>query len=206
MSGYELKIQELGGRFQEEINVEYYIGYGSSWSRLLALKLFKGRPPFYRRWIEVFLVMPRIELSGRVIVFLGSDLERNFIDCLSQKVLPAEKLFIEYLYDAETTKALELGVPPHLTRLGFMLFENGFTWFKNLYYPEGFMEGGPKLQAEKPISEEAKIKQLKERCSEALDFVETIEKYLEEGSYRDVLVKAYLRAKALLNGICLGLL
>jgi len=197
---------ELGGRFREEISVEYYIGYGNSWSRLLALKLFMGRPPFYRRWVEVFLVMPRIELRGRVIVFLGSDLERDFIDCLSQKVLPAEKLFIEYLYDAETAKALELGVPPHLTRLGFMLFENGFTWFKNLYYPEGFMEGGPKLQAEKPIGGEAKIKQLKELCSEALDFVETIEKYLEESNYRDILVKAYLRAKALLNGVCVGLL
>jgi hypothetical protein len=35
------------------------------------------------------------------------------------------------------------------------LFRRGFTWFKDWYFPEGFMEGDQKLQAEKPIDEHA---------------------------------------------------
>lgn len=59
-------------------------------------------------------------------------------------------MFVEYEWDHVTIRELEFGIPPALSRLGYKLLVRGFTWFKDWYYPEGFMEGGRKLQAEKP--------------------------------------------------------
>jgi hypothetical protein len=66
------------------------------------------------------------------------------------------------------------GFPPPVTRLGFILFRLGFTWFKDWYFPEGLMEGGQKLQGEKPADNEAMIRHLKEIRQEVKIFLEGI--------------------------------
>lgn len=155
------------GRFVEEKNIEFYIGIENKFKRLLVMKVFSGRPPFYRKWVEVFAIQSEIDLEKSMFIFIDSVYEDKLINCLSNFLNNGESLFIEYTYDKETWKILELGIPPHLTRLGYKLLKHGFTWFKDWYFPEGFMEGGPKIQAEKPINSKTRARHIEELCSES---------------------------------------
>jgi len=175
LEGFETRIVERKGRFPEEVNYEVYVGREGVWVRLLAVKMFKGRPPFYRRWVELFHILPEVSVKGLKYVFLNSLQERELVKCLSSQLSGGEKIFIEYVYDDETYKALEAGIPTPLTRLGYMLFENGFTWFKNWYFAEGFMEGSPKIQGEKPLDENHMMRLLQEMCGEVEGFLKTAE-------------------------------
>ena len=58
------------------------------------------------------------------------------------------------------------------TRLGYQLYKRGFTWFKVWYYPEGFYEGGQKIQAEKPVSRERMLQHVKQHLEEIREFME----------------------------------
>lgn len=195
IKGFELKINERRGRFPEEKVIEFYIGYRGLWGRLLIVKFFDGRPPFYRRWIEVFSISSQLNLHNTVYTFIESAEEKKLVECLSRYIGPGERLFIEYIYDRETWKALEIGVPIPLTRLGFMLLQNGFTWFKDWYFPEGFMEGNPKLQAEKPLDDNLRKKHVSEICMEVLKSIERLSYPDAYGVYRDIVEKAFMRAK-----------
>jgi hypothetical protein len=199
---FSINVLEKRGRFPEEKSVEIYLGYRNTWRRLLVVKVFEGRPPFYRKWVEVFSIAPTLSFDEVAFKFAGSDLEKDLIKCLSSLIGAGERLFIEYLYDIETWRALELGVPPHLTRLGFMLLENGFTWFKDWYYPEGFMEGSPKLQVEKPVSDEARQRHLKDLCKDALLFAGKSKAFIESNSYREIFEKVYSRIEKFLSSFC----
>jgi len=202
LSEFELKIVRKGGRFPEEKTLEYLVGYSGFYSRLLVIKVFDGRPPFYRRWVEVFSVRPHIIFNSKVYTFIHSGEEKKLIECLSNYISPGERLFIEYVYDSETLKALEMGITPPLTRLGYILLENGFTWFKDWYFPEGFMEGGPKLQAEKPIDEKARMRHLTEICSTAREYVEKIKDFTLGNPYLEIWMKSVQRAKNVLTTLC----
>jgi len=112
--------------------------------------VFCGRPPIYRPWIEVFNAS-RAESLPKPLEFHGSPIESWILDLASDKLEGGESLFIEYYRDAETLRDLERGVPVAATRLGLEMLKRGFTWFKVWYYPEGFSEGGQKIQAQKPV-------------------------------------------------------
>ncbi|MEM2388993.1 MAG: DUF1122 family protein, partial [Ignisphaera sp.] len=142
--------------------------------RLLVMKVFYGRPPYYRRWVEVFSISRELTFNSGIFRFIGSVYEERLIECLSRFLEGGERLFIDYMYDDETRRALELGIPPPLTRLGYMLLQRGFTWFKDWYYPEGFMEGGPKLQVEKPVDENSRKIHMEELCREVRDNLDRI--------------------------------
>ena len=157
------------GRFREEENAILSVFHGDKYADILHMKIFYGRPPYYKAWIEVFNINNRVKIDDHEIEFFNTWLEDLILDILSETLEGGEKLYIEYLEDHETYKALEKGIPPIATRLGYKLFKRGFTWFKDWYYPEGFMEGGPKLQAEKPINEEylaRHLNQLKKELEE----------------------------------------
>lgn len=64
-----------------------------------------------------------------------------------------------------------------ISRLGFELFKNGFTWFKDWYFPEGYLEGGRKLQGEKPLNDKAKLAQLKRIQQEVREFLRNLKGY-----------------------------
>ena len=206
INGFDVSIVERPGRFPEERNYEVYIGSGGNQHRLLVIKFFGGRQPFYRRWVEVFSTLPEVRLSNTVFRFANSNIERDLIRCLSDLLGPGERLFIEYLYDFETRKALELGTPPHLTRLGFILFENGFTWFKDWYYPEGFMEGGPKLQAEKPIDEGARQRHLRELCIETALFAKRSRWFTQNNVYKEIFAEVCRRIEKVLKNTCVNVM
>jgi hypothetical protein len=193
LEGFETRIVVRKGRFSEEVNYEVYVGRGEAWVRLLAVKMFNGRPPFYRRWVELFHILPEVSFKGLKYVFLNSPQERELVKCLSSQLSGGEKIFIEYIYDDETYKALEAGIPTPLTRLGYMLLENGFTWFKNWYFAEGFMEGSPKIQGEKPLDENHRMRLLREICGEVEDFLKTVGNSVQSKT-RDYYTRAVERA------------
>ncbi len=136
--GFEPELSK--GRFEGEFLIKVL------WegSEVLKMLLFPGRS-YYRGWVEVFSVSPRVKDRP----FFGSDLERKVLDTLGRRT---GKVFFEYIEDRETVRELSLGVPPALSRLGFELGKRGFTWFRDWYFPEGLREGNPKIQAEKPVS------------------------------------------------------
>ncbi|MCS7106999.1 MAG: DUF1122 family protein [Acidilobaceae archaeon] len=139
------------GRFREEHNVELLLnGFV-----VLNLKAFCGRGP-YRAWVELFNIDSKLFLPHEPLIY----------DWVSGSLGGGEPLYVEYSWDPETTFLLDLGVPTVLTRIGIELLQRGFTWFKVWYYPEGFMEGSPKIQGEKPRDLNQRRRNLRELCEE----------------------------------------
>jgi len=126
-------VSVTGGRFAEEEN--YTINLNER--RLLFAKAFYGRKPYYKEWIELFHIEEE---------FFGSPAEDVLLSLISECY---RRLFVEYYNDPQTLKELKVGIPPEQTRLGSKLRRLGYTFFRDWYYPEGWMEGGYKLQAEK---------------------------------------------------------
>lgn len=164
---------------------------------LFYLDVFHGRPPHYRPWAEVYSVRKKVKIGSNKIEFKDSVFEDAVLEALGAATEPGDRIFIEYLYDDETMRALELGVPPVATRLGYKLYLQGFRWFKDWYFPEGFMEGGPKLQAEKPLDKTHELRLISEICGELKRFV------LEYGYAGEGLFASALeRARSILSESC----
>ena len=138
---------------------------GSKEEVCLALA-FCGRG-YYRPWIEVYSCNPVLGVGGRSFRLVGSSVEESLLDLLARHMGPGEPLYFEYVWDEETLREASQGVHPAFTRLGWLLLRRGFTWFKLWYYPEGFMEGAEKIQAEKPINAERMRVHLEELRREA---------------------------------------
>jgi hypothetical protein len=196
----QLKIVRKKGRFREEANYELYLGTEAG-TPFLVLKCFAGRSPHYARWIEVFSMLPKIDVGGCKILFAGSELETLLLDLLAKELEGGEALFVEYAYDPETSKLLKLGAPPVVTRLGFFLFQLGFTWFKDWYFPEGFMEGSPKLQCEKPVNEEARLKHLAKLKEEVTAFIPELERLSSDARLGFEALRALERAEIILKTV-----
>jgi hypothetical protein len=135
---------------------------------LLCLAIFPGRKPHLRPWVELFCLPDK---DDAIKSYYGSDLETSLLSLLSSALGPGDRIFVEYQEDCETARALALGVPPALTRLGYKLFLLGFTWFKDWYFSEGGREGSQKLQAEKPINSDARRAQMERLRSQARDLL-----------------------------------
>jgi len=78
----------------------------------------------------------------------------------------------------ETAEGLRLEIPAAITPLGYLMWESGFRWFKDWYFPEGGSEGGQKLQGNKPMDDkhnheriEATVKELTEFLSKDKDLL-----------------------------------
>lgn len=121
------------GRFVEEENIEL----GKEGRSLLFIKAFYGRKPHWKEWAELF----HIEAG-----FFGSPQEDELYRIL---VKYFRRVFVEYYEDAQTMLELKSGREPQDTRLGSKLKALGYRYFRDWYYPEGWMEGGYKLQAER---------------------------------------------------------
>ncbi|MEM1635943.1 MAG: DUF1122 family protein, partial [Thermosphaera sp.] len=125
--GFEVSIVKKRGRFAEEENYEVFLTFKGVPRRLLIMKIFHGRPPYYRRWIEVFAINASLRWGDFEFRFVNSEYEDRLLECLSSILGPGEWLYIEYLYDEETMRELERGSPPEQTRLGSKLIRMGFT-------------------------------------------------------------------------------
>ncbi|NON62215.1 DUF1122 family protein [Acidianus sp. RZ1] len=116
---------------------------------------FSGRD-YYPVWIELdYDPWPRE--AG-----LEVKLMKAFYDFLP----PKGRFFITYEKDYETYRMLFSGYSVVETPLGKSLFLAGFRWFKNWYFPEGGNEGGPKIQTNKPSSDNIAEEEIKELLEE----------------------------------------
>jgi hypothetical protein len=167
------------GRLAEEQNLDVYAGR----TCLLSAKFFYGRKPYHFPWVELFTIDP---------AFFSSPFEMPLIEVLSKHLGPGGRIFIEYEGDDETRDGLMAGFPPPSTRLGYLLFCNGFTWFKDWYFAEGFYEGDIKLQGEKATDKKSKKKHMKE-------LKEELNKFISLNPSRPFAEKALVRARDILG-------
>ncbi len=171
------------GRFHEEVDLDIYLRKNGEETHLLFVKLFDGRRPHHKPWIELFGINEHVHIGDSSIDYFNSELENGLLEFFTQFIGPGENIFVDYYRDEETKKQLEVGIPAAATRLGYKLFNLGFTWFKDWYFPEGFMEGEQKLQAEKPLNEVAKMRQLKDLHDSAKSFIENTKSIDENDLY-----------------------
>jgi hypothetical protein len=171
------------GRFPEELDAVVRVGDGES--PAIRLKYFGGR--------RSAGVLPWIEAS---LARDGDEAYRaELVAALAALLPPGGYLMIAY-GDDETERGLKRRFPPAVTPLGKALLDAGCTWFKDWYYPEGWMEGGMKLQGNKPASADSREQALAAVLTE-------IEEWLEAGSGRtdsqdDLLSRARERARKIL--------
>ena len=107
-------------------------------SHVAYLLVFEGRPPHYPGWVEVY----------------GVDWSRRreavaVVEEAAASLGPGERIYVEYVGEPELERELQYRDPED-TWLGRLLLGLGLTGLRDLYYPEGFLEGGPKVKAERP--------------------------------------------------------
>lgn len=172
--GPQLALGEArSGRLKELLIANLYTYIGNLPYRAATLAIFCGRLPFYRPWIEIYNIQPVLGGERSDIPFIASPMESRLLDAVSKVLAPGNRVFMEYYQDRETLIQLEHGAPVIASRLGYELYRRGFTWFKVWYYPEGFNEGGQKIQAEKPLDEKHKRRHLEEHLTELRTFLST---------------------------------
>ncbi len=161
------------GRFPEECDAAVEVDGEIA----IRLKHFAGRasagvPP----WIEAGVVRDDEAFLRELVQALGA-------------LLPSGGRLMVLYGDDETEHGLKRRFPPVVTPIGKALFDSGCTWFKDWYYPEGWMEGELKLQGNKPVSEESRRQQL-------ADLRARVEDWLAESVPADDEVAARARERA----------
>lgn len=152
LNGLEIYVFSMRqGRFREEFNIDLHAKRDDHDMNFLYLKVFYGRPPDYRPWVELFGMNNEFTIGDSTIRYFGSPYEDMMLGFFATHLEAGEKILVEYADDLDTMRQLSTGMPVVLSRLGFLLFKHGFTWFKDWYFPEGYMEGSQKLQGEKPL-------------------------------------------------------
>ncbi|WP_461832318.1 DUF1122 family protein [Aquifex sp.] len=170
------------GRFAEEFNLDLKV----AGENLLTVKVFLGRKPHYAPWAEIFGIKPMVK--GKP--FFGSSCEREIYKIFSRHF---PRIFVEYFEDKETATELQKGVPPAFSRMGFELLKLGYTYFRDWYIPEGLMEGGHKIQAEKPKDEKTAEKHMNILEKEVTVFLESD----ADTSLKDRVLERYNQFKCL---------
>ncbi|MFW5927903.1 MAG: DUF1122 family protein [Thermoplasmatota archaeon] len=139
------------GRIHNQKYMEIFCKKKTFEKLMFYLSIYQGKQPYYKPWVEIFGINDNIYFQDGVINYFDTDLEDVMLNKISENLGKGGRIFVEYSEDKETRFGLVRDYPEVVTRLGYKLYEHDFTWFKDWYYPEGFNEGGEKLQAEKPI-------------------------------------------------------
>jgi hypothetical protein len=184
------------GRFKEEEDLDMHISIDDHETHLLYAKVFTGRKPHYRPWIELFGINTRVILGNETVEYIGSELERALLATFASALTAGENMFVDYQQDIETKRQLADGLPVVTSRLGTILFELGFTWFKDWYFPEGYMEGDQKLQAERPLDSASRSRYVKEICASVASFLDSAQNHAHDEIHY---VRALQRAQALVH-------
>ena len=185
---YSKKIEE--GRISNQKYLEIWISNQKEY-RLMYISTYLGQKPYYKPWVELFNIK-------NPNTYYGSDIEDKLLNIISDHLGSGAKIFVEYSEDQETVHGLSNDFPPPVTRLGYKLFKNGFTWFKDWYFPEGFKEGGQKLQGEKPLNNEYRDKHLKDIENSIKQFLDTYKEIDEDSKF---ITQSIFRGEKILNDI-----
>jgi hypothetical protein len=143
-------------------------------SDFILLALFHSGPYPGYNWIEVIKLVPDTQLAGQYMLLSETDIELLF-GYLSGMIPPGGHIMVEYESElwSETRNALDCGIPPVLTPLGFLMFKTGCgTAFKDWYFAEGGSEGPRKLQGHKALNQENRVAREKDIATEIQDFTD----------------------------------
>lgn len=177
LNGHRMRLLDIAvGRFIEECNFRVFLEAEDgalSESQAFVGKFFSGRGRWLTPWIEL-AYYPQISFpNGNIIDLSGTGEEQALFIFFSKLIPGGGKIFVQYeeLKGDDTRKALELGIPAPATRIGLLLWNMGCRWFKDWYYPEGGLEGGAKLQGNKPANAEIAREHESEIKKELEDFI-----------------------------------
>ena len=188
---FNLKVYDVvEGRSKNEVNFKIDLLNGDgvrSRSSCVKGKFFSGRGENYKPWMDIYF-RNLLEFDSHE-VDIKNEIDIKLFKVLSDYLPPGSKMMIAYSNHNETYKGLNRDFPPPLTYVGFLLWESGFKWFKDWYFAEGFREGHIKLQGNKPINMENRIKNL-------LKQQDKINNFLKEGKRKD---KIYYDSKKRAN-------
>jgi hypothetical protein len=161
----------LQGRSTKEKRATIFLRKDTDIINLMDVTFFVGIKPWYYPWIEIAYSYDFEIDNQKVFFYSNSDIELTLVRLFCDALPPAGKLFVSYDSDDETRKGLMMNIPMVLSRLGFLMFTYGCTWFKDWYFPEGGFEGGQKLQGEKPLTPADKKRHLGQLKNEVSDFI-----------------------------------
>lgn len=182
LDGNSYLVKTSGGRFNNEIRFEIFLVEENTMTEQPVVhgRYFAGEG-YYRPWLEVHY-NETVRLNSDNLSLMEEGLDEKLFKHLSDLLPPASHIMVFYSNYPETEKSLSVGVPPSATYIGYLLFMAGCTWFKDWYFPEGFMEGGVKLQGNKSLNNSHRRKALGKLKSELLQF---LNKEGETGSFLD---------------------
>lgn len=188
------------GRFKEEVILPIQLSKDTYEETLLFVRLYYGLEPYYKPWVEFYGINSSLKLD-KIFDYFDSAIEEKLLELFSNALPPGGKIYVQYDNDIETSYGLTYRFPNIVTRIGFKLFNFGFTWFKDWYFPEGGSEGGQKLQGEKPLNDKARDRHLTELRMEVHSFIEKAEGKIEGilGEYQNYWIKAKERGTMILR-------
>ncbi|MEM4971659.1 MAG: DUF1122 family protein [Sulfolobales archaeon] len=105
---------------------------------MILLTIFIGREG-YSPWAEIDVLATSNDVHNAI---------DRIIEQVSKIFEGYSRIMVTYTWDPETVSLLDRGVHPAATRIGAMLVSKGFYVVKNMYFPEGYSEGSPKLVGE----------------------------------------------------------
>jgi hypothetical protein len=174
---YFLYLGELKrGRFEGESKFKIFLrdkGNQISSEAIAIGKFFAGREPI-KPWMEISY-REKVKIGEKTIELSKTELDITFFKILSELIPAGGHIMVKYLDHPATARGLTIGVPPVATPIGYLLWRSGFRWFKDWYYPEGGMEGEPKLQANKPLNAEIERTRINEIAIELKEFLSKAE-------------------------------
>jgi len=126
------------GPYKEMVRAELQVRCKDTPTSRMLITFFEGRPPHHPPWAEIHDWDPML---------LEKSVLKGLLEALRDAMPPGSRLFLEYSQEHVTRRLLERGAEPGDTPLGRLLVELGFEGVRDLYFPEGYREGGPKLLA-----------------------------------------------------------
>jgi hypothetical protein len=110
---------------------------------------------------------------------------------------------ISYVWDVETMNLLDKGFHPATTKLGVLLISKGYYVVRDMYFPEGFAEGNPKIVGEKYVNNRWYIKEL---FDEIKDLKRLIDEKCEEKDsfcrYTETSLRKILEQTTFIKDVC----
>ncbi len=203
VGGYTMTLSGLKtGRTGRESYFNLFLARGGEASRKPVVQglFFAGRGEYIRAWLE-FRYDPRVVFGED----MESDLEEEgltgaLFSALGELIPPGGSMMAIYGAEEhplfrETEMGLKRGFPPPATPLGRYLWDVGLRWFKDWYFPEGWLEGSMKLQATRPLDEAVRSQREERAREELVAFMER----LRGGTVSELERKALARAEAILS-------
>jgi len=204
--GFKLRVRDFRkGRTDRETYFNVFLEKGEATStRPVAQGLyFMGRGEHIRPWVE-FRYDPGLSFSdGSAVDLEELGLTPVIFSLLGGLLPPGGSMMVIYGGEGhplmrETEKGLKRGFPPHVTPLGYHLWREGFRWFKDWYFPEGWLEGAMKLQATRPLDEEIRARREAQARQELSEFVSAAGR---AGAEDPLLKGAVARAESILAAL-----